>query len=68
MDRAFIEDLGIRDQRGGLWDWEQRDRRGRAFTELQLIGFHTRATRLLDEAQTRWLCDQISPIPTRRAL
>jgi hypothetical protein len=68
MDRAFIEELALPSQHGGPWDWAQRDRNGRAFTELQLIGFHTRATRRLDERQTRWLLERLDRLPTRAAL
>lgn len=68
MDRAFIEQLGLPAQNGGPWDWAQRARNGRAFTELQLIGFHTRATRRLDERQTRWLLDRLDALPARAAL
>jgi hypothetical protein len=68
MDRAFIEELALPAQDGGPWNWNQRDRNGKAFTELQLIGFHTRATRRLDERQTRWTLDRLAGIPTRAAL
>ena len=60
MDRAFIEGIGLLDQAGNPWDWEQHDRNGRAFNELQLIGFHTRATRLLDPEQTGRMLDLLS--------
>lgn len=59
MDRAFVESLGLPAQNGGPWNWSQRDRNGRAFSELQLIGFHTRATRRLDARQTAWLIDRL---------
>lgn len=65
MDRPFIEELGLPDQRGGPWDWAQRNRHGRPFSELQILGFHTRATRLLDGAQTGWLLDRIMTLPPR---
>ncbi|HEY3116598.1 MAG TPA: hypothetical protein VGK54_07655 [Chloroflexota bacterium] len=65
MDRAFIEELGLLDQAGKPWDWEQHDRNGRAFNELQLIGFHTRATRLLDPIQTAHMLEMLSDRPTR---
>lgn len=65
MDRGFFEELGLLGQDGRPWDWAQRASSGRPFTELQLIGFHTRATRRLDERQTRWLLQRISRIPTR---
>jgi len=68
MDRAFIEELALPSQTGGPWDWEQHDRNGRAFTELQLIGFHTRATRRLDERQTSWLLQRIQSAPARAEL
>jgi hypothetical protein len=68
MDRAFIEELALPSQAGVPWDWEQRASNGRAFTELQLIGFHTRATRRLDESQTRWLLGKLGALPTRAAL
>ncbi|MBM2810952.1 MAG: Nmad3 protein [Chloroflexi bacterium] len=68
MDRAFMEELALPAQDGGPWDWDQRARNGKAFTELQLIGFHTRATRRLDEQQTRWLLGLIERLPTRVAL
>jgi hypothetical protein len=68
MDRAFIEALGLPSQTGGPWDWAQRDRHGKPFTELQLIGFHTRATRRLTEPQTTWLLDQLAPLPARACL
>jgi hypothetical protein len=61
MNRAFIETLGLRDQRGQPWDWAQCNAHGRPFSELELIASHTRATRLLDERQTRWLLDQLEP-------
>ena len=67
MDRAFFEALDLRAQDGGPWDWEQCNRHGKPFTELQLIGFHTRATRLLDDRQTRWLLKQLDPLPVRAA-
>lgn len=65
MDRAFVEALRLPDQNGRPWDWTQHDRHGQPFTELQLIGFHTRATRLLDERQTRWLLNEMARLPTR---
>ena len=68
MDRAFFEALQLPAQNGGGWDWNQHDRNGRAFTELQLIGFHTRATRRLDPEQTDWLLGQIDPLPCRARL
>lgn len=68
MDRAFFEALALPAQDGGPWDWAQHDRNGRAFTELQLIGFHTRATRRLDAAQTAWMLELLAPIPTRARL
>lgn len=68
MDRAFIEALDLRAQDGRPWDWAQCNKHGKPFTELQLIGFHTRATRLLDERQTRWLLTQLEPLPVRIAL
>jgi hypothetical protein len=68
MDRTFIEELALPSQHGGPWDWAQRDRHDRAFTELQLIGFHTRATRRLDERQTRWLLDRLDGLPIRAAV
>lgn len=68
MDRAFIEALALPSQNGESWDWEQRDRNGKAFTELQLIGFHTRATRRLTEAQTAWLLERLGPLPVRASI
>jgi hypothetical protein len=68
MDRAFIEELALPSQTGGPWDWEQRASNGKPFTELQLIGFHTRATRRLDESQTRWLLEKIERLPIRAEL
>jgi hypothetical protein len=68
MDRAFIETLALPSQNGVPWDWAQHDRNGRAFTELQLIGFHTRATRRLDERQTTWLLAQLENLPVRASL
>jgi hypothetical protein len=68
MDRAFMEELALPAQDGGPWDWSQRARNGRAFTELQLIGFHTRATRRLDDRQTAWLLDRLEGAPTRALL
>jgi len=65
MDRAFVEEIGLPSQNGGPWDWTQRDRNGRAFTELQLIGFHTRATRRLDHVQTSWLLRRFDAVPAR---
>jgi len=65
MDRALIESLAVPAQDGGPWNWEQHNKHGRAFTELQLIGFHTRATRRLDEQQTAWLLAQLAPVPVR---
>ena len=68
MDRSFIQELGLLSQTGEPWDWGQHDRNGRAFTELQLIGFHTRATRRLDSTQTGWLLSQLEALPTRQSL
>jgi hypothetical protein len=68
MDRAFVESLGLLSQEGLPWDWSQRNRHGRPFTELQLIGFHTRATRRLDATQTAWLLERLQEIPARRQL
>ena len=68
MDRAFMEELALPSQNGGPWDWAQRNRHGRAFSELQLIGFHTRATRRLDAKQTAWLLDRMRAVPTRALL
>ncbi|MSQ24058.1 MAG: hypothetical protein EXR58_05850 [Chloroflexi bacterium] len=68
MDRAFIEELGLLSQTGDRWDWGQRNIHGQPFTELQLIGFHTRATRALSDEQTRWLLSVLSEIPARREL
>ena len=65
IDRTFIQNLGLPDQGGEPWNWTQHDRNGRPFTELQLIGFHTRATRLLDERQTGWLLYQMARLPAR---
>ena len=65
MDRAFIEELGLLSQTGEPWDWAQCNRHGRAFTELQVIGFHTRATRALLEQQTVWLLDRLAPLRAR---
>lgn len=65
MDRRLIEEIGLLSQTGDPWDWTQRDRRGRAFTELQLIGFHTRATRWLSGEQTRWLLKRLAERPVR---
>jgi hypothetical protein len=65
MDRAFFEALDLRAQDGGPWDWAQCNLHGKPFTELQLIGFHTRATRLLDERQTTWLLTQLQELPVR---
>src|SRR5205807_10432003 len=68
MDRGFIESLGLLSQEGMPWDWDQHNKHGRAFTELQLIGFHTRATRRLDERQTAWLIAQLARLPARASL
>jgi hypothetical protein len=65
MDRYFFEALQLPAQNGGPWDWDQHDRNGRPFTELQLIGFHTRATRRLDAAQTAWLLTLLDQRPSR---
>lgn len=68
MDRAFIEALALPAQDGGPWDWEQHDRNGKAFTELQLIGFHTRATRRLTEPQTEWMLERLRSLPIRASI
>lgn len=68
VDREFVEALGLLGQDGRPWDWSQCDLHGRRFTELQLIGFHTRATRQLDAGQTAWLLDRLAVLPSRVAL
>ena len=67
MDRALIEGLDLRSQDGQPWDWAQCNLHGKAFTDLQLIGFHTRATRLLDATQTTWLLQRFDALPVRAA-
>ncbi|MBI4212797.1 MAG: hypothetical protein HY534_00645 [Chloroflexi bacterium] len=68
MDRRLIEQLGLLGQRGQPWDWEQHNRHGHKFTELQLIGFHTRATRALRDEQTDCLLDRLARLPARAEL